>query len=65
MAYYRIYELNALHAIVAATDVTCRDDDSAIMTALAAFNRGTIELWSGTRKVATLDTNGQRHVALP
>lgn len=57
MADYRLYLLDAGHAVARATWLVADDDDEAAMSARAFFARGirAIEIWRGSRRVTVLD----------
>jgi hypothetical protein len=56
MAEYRAYAIGADGHIVKSMPLICDDDNQAMEEARKALENHTIELWSGERLVARLNT---------
>jgi hypothetical protein len=56
MLEYRAYLIGRDGHIVHRVDMLCADDDAAKERALLLVDGYTVELWQGTRKVATFPT---------
>lgn len=61
MADYRIYQLDTDGDIVAGFDARCPSDEAACLEAArVADGHPRVEVWSGTRRVATLAAASRR-----
>jgi hypothetical protein len=56
MIEYRVYAIGTDDRIAKAIALVCEDDSHAIRQAMEALKNQTIEIWSGQRLVARIDS---------